>query len=150
MLIYNSFSKHWTLYLGYTVTDIKHWSIEKQWHLAFFWINMNAPEWLDHGIHVYPLHPTAVECSKTWNPLTWPLSVPPEARKDGLGLLERTVLPEGVCQPQVIVNQRHGSWINSLGSFKLFWKIFVKLGNLPPRGASKVFEVVVVENGTTS
>lgn len=67
-----------------------------------------------------------------------PDPVPPEARKDDLGLLERTVLPKGVCQPQ-----RHGSWINSLGSFKL--------GNLPHLwGASKVFEIVVVENGTTS
>ena len=87
---------------------------------------MNAPEWLDHGIHVYPLHPTTVECSKTWNQLTWPLSVPPEARKDDLGLLERTVLPEGVCQPQ---GMDHGStrWVVS----SCFEKYLSSLGIFP-------------------
>ena len=110
------------------------------WHQTLN-LNMNAPEWLNHGIHVYPLHPTTVECSKTWNPLTWPLSVPPEARKDDLGLLERTVLPKGVCQPQVIVNQRHGSWINSLGSFKMFQAVLKNIcqawESSPPMGCIK-------------
>lgn len=112
--------------------------------LDFFKINMNAPEWLNHGIHVYPLHPTTVECSKTWNPLTWPRSTRSS---------EGWPWPSGKnCTSwRRLPTSRHGSWINSLGSFKLFWKIFVKLGNLPHLwGASKVFEIVVVENGTTS